>query len=54
MPFWAYFLNSTYRAYAPMIGVNKDLLSYLSMIINYQNNVSYLYFSNNILLYFYK
>ena len=34
MPFWAYFLNSTYRAYAPMIGVNKDLVSYLSMIIN--------------------
>ena len=34
MPFWAYFLTSTYRAYAPMIGVNKDLVSYLSMIIN--------------------
>ena len=34
MPFLAYFLNSTYRAYAPMIGINKDLVSYLSMIIN--------------------
>ena len=34
MPFWAYFLNSTYRAYAPMIGVNKDLVSYLSTIIS--------------------
>ena len=33
MPFWAYFLNATYRAYAPMIGVNKNLVSYLSMII---------------------
>ena len=34
MPFWSYFLNSTYRAYAPMIGLNKELVSYLSMIIN--------------------
>ena len=34
MPFWSYFLNSTYRAYSPMIGLNKELVSYLSMIIN--------------------
>ena len=34
MPFWANFLNSTYRAYSPMIGVNKNLVSYLSVIIN--------------------
>ena len=34
MPFLSYFLNSTYRAYAPMIGLNKELVSYLSMIIN--------------------
>ena len=34
MPFWANFLISTYRAYAPMIGVDKNLVSYLSVIIN--------------------
>ena len=34
MPFWANFLNSTYRAYSPMIGVEKNLVSYLSVIIN--------------------
>ena len=33
MPFWAYFLNATYRAYSPMIGINKNLVSYLSTII---------------------
>jgi len=33
MPFLAYFLNATYRAYSPMIGINKNLVSYLSTII---------------------
>ena len=40
MPFWANFLNSTYRAYSPMIGVNKNLVSYLSVIINGLNSVT--------------
>ena len=40
MPFWAYFLNSTYRAYAPMIGVNKELVSYLSTIITFLSSIT--------------
>ena len=40
MPFFAYFLNSTYRAYAPMIGVNKELVSYLSTIISFLSSIT--------------
>ena len=40
MPFWAYFLNSTYRAYAPMIGVDKELVSYLSTIITFLSSIT--------------
>ena len=34
MPFWAFFINSTYRAYSPIIGIDKNLVSFLSMIVN--------------------
>jgi len=40
MPFWTFFLMSTYRAYAPMIGVDRNLVSYLNMIILGLNSIT--------------
>ena len=40
MPFWTFFLMSTYRAYAPMIGVDRNLVYYLNMIILGLNSIT--------------
>lgn len=33
MPFWIYFLSSTYRAYVSMIGLDKTLISFISPLV---------------------
>ena len=33
MPFWVYFLSSTYRAYVSMIGLNTTLISFISPLV---------------------
>lgn len=40
MPFWAYFLTATYRAYSPMIGVSANLMSYLPSIITALSSIT--------------
>ena len=40
MPFWIFFLNATYRAYSPMIGVNKNLIPRLPTIITALSSIT--------------
>lgn len=40
MPFWIYFLTATYRAYLPMIGVNRKLMPYLPTIITALSSIT--------------
>ena len=35
MPFWIYFLSSTYRAYVTMIGLNTTLISFISPLVSF-------------------
>lgn len=39
MPFWIYFLTSTYRAYSPLIGVNQNFISYLPTIVTLLSSI---------------
>ena len=40
MPFWIYFLTSTYRAYSPLIGIDQKIISYLPTIITALNSIT--------------
>ena len=40
MPFWIYFLNATYRAYSPMLGVNSNLIPRLPTIITALSSIT--------------
>lgn len=40
MPFWIYFLTSTYRAYSPLIGIDQKIISYLPTIITAFNSIT--------------
>ena len=40
MPFWIYFLNATYRAFCPMIGVNSNLIPKLPSIVTALSSIT--------------